>query len=163
MNSLCHEPQAVRYPPEGSGRAHRSKQGKVGMRKGFFLVLGGLMVAATLADSGAARAAGAAGAWAAPAACGAEPAAPSVDVSSVEHYNASVDKVTAYEKAARAYNTCVARSANKEETAISNEAREKIAHIHEGSATVQKRIAANFVHLTASLKAASAKFGGGAH
>lgn len=131
------------------------------MRKGFFLVLGGLLAGAALAESGSAHAASAGG-WGAPA-CGAEPAAPSVDVSSVEHYNASVDKVTAYEKAARAYNTCVARTANKEETAISNEAREKIAHIHEGSSAVQKRIAGNFVHLTASLKAASAKFGGGAH
>ncbi|MBS1015363.1 hypothetical protein [Acetobacter persici] len=130
------------------------------MRKGFFLVLGGLLAGAVLADSGTARAA--TGAWGAPA-CGAEPAAPAVDVSSVERYNASVDKVTAYEKVARAYNTCVARAANKEETAISNEAREKIAHIHEGSSVVQKRIAGNFVHLTASLKAASAKFGGSAH
>lgn len=130
------------------------------MRKGFFLVLGGLLAGSAVADSGAAQAAS--GAWGAPV-CGAEPAAPSVDVSSVERYNASVDKVTAYEKAARTYNTCVARAANKEETAISAEAREKIAHIHEGSSAVQKRIAGNFVHLTTALKTASTKFGGGAH
>ncbi|OUI85809.1 hypothetical protein [Acetobacter tropicalis] len=130
------------------------------MRKGFFLVCGAALMAALPVVSGQAQAATTA--WTA-SACGAEPTMPSMDVSSVEHYNASVDKATTYEKAARAYNGCVARTANKEETAISNEAREKIAHIHEGSAAVQKRIATNFSRMTASLRAGSSKFGGGSH
>lgn len=130
------------------------------MRKGFLLVCGVAVLVAQPLVQNVARAA--ATGWTA-AACGAEPTMPSLDVSSVEHYNASVDKATTYEKAARAYNSCVAKTANKEETAISNEAREKIAHIHEGSAAVQKHIAANFTRMTAVLKAGSAKFGGASH
>ncbi|MGV4876165.1 hypothetical protein [Acetobacter indonesiensis] len=130
------------------------------MRKGFLLVCGVAVLVAQPLVQNVAHAA--ATGWSA-AACGAEPTMPSLDVSSVEHYNASVDKATTYEKAARAYNSCVAKTANKEETAISNDAREKIAHIHEGSAAVQKHIAANFTRMTAALKAGSAKFGGASH
>ena len=95
-------------------------------------------------------------AWA-PQNCGSEPAAPAVDVSSVERYNASVDKVTAYQKEARAYNSCVVRSAMHEETAISEDAKERIAFVHDSSTAVQKRIAANFEKLTATLKAGNAR------
>ena len=127
------------------------------MRKGLFLVA--VMGAVTVLPISAAVAHAAGGAWSAPD-CGAEPAMPTLDVSSVEHYNASVDKATAYQKAARAYNTCVAKAANKQETAISNEAKEKIAYVHEGSLAVQKHIAANFTRMTATLKAGSSKFAG---
>lgn len=98
-----------------------------------------------------------------PSACGTEPEAPAVDVSSVEKYNASVDKVSAYEKAARTYHACVSKAAVKEETAISNDARDKIAHIHEGSTAVQQRIGANFTQLTSALKAGGAKLQKAAH
>ena len=124
------------------------------IRKGFYLIAG--LTAAQLCCSVAIPAQAAEKMWTA-SACGAEPVAPSVEVSSVDKYNASVDKVSAYEKAARTYNSCVAKAAVKEETAISNEAREKIAHIHEGSSTVQKRIAGNFTKLTTALKAGGAK------
>lgn len=128
------------------------------MRKGFFKVLSlATVLAAVAVLPVGAKAAYAAGSWSA-ADCGTEPAMPTLDVSTVEHYNASVDKATAYQKAARAYNTCVAKTANKQETAISNEAKEKIAYVHEGSAAVQKHIAANFAHMTAALKAGSSKF-----
>ncbi|MBO1327670.1 hypothetical protein OQ496_04165 [Acetobacter suratthaniensis] len=89
--------------------------------------------------------------------CGEEPAAPAVDVSSVERYNASVDKVSAYQKEARAYNSCVVRSALHEETAISEDAKDRITFVHDSSAAVQKRIAANFEKLTATLKAGSTR------
>ena len=95
-------------------------------------------------------------AWA-PQNCGSEPVAPAVDVSTVERYNASVDKVTAYQKEARAYNSCVVRSAMHEETAISEDAKERIAFVHDSSTAVQKRIAANFEKLTATLKAGNAR------
>ncbi|QHM92266.1 hypothetical protein [Acetobacter pasteurianus] len=124
------------------------------IRKGFYLIAG--LTAAQLCSSVAIPAQAADKMWTA-SACGAEPVPPSVEVSSVDKYNASVDKVSAYEKAARTYNSCVAKAAVKEETAISNEAREKIAHIHEGSSTVQKRIAGNFTKLTTALKAGGAK------
>lgn len=125
------------------------------MRKG--LLLAATLGVATVLSGGSVVAHAASGGWSA-AECGAEPAMPPLDVSSVEHYNASVDKATAYQKVARAYNTCVAKAANKQETAISNEAKDKIAYVHDGSLAVQKHIAANFSHMTATLKAGSAKF-----
>ncbi|MBV1836480.1 hypothetical protein [Acetobacter estunensis] len=91
--------------------------------------------------------------------CGSEPSMPSLDVSSVERYNASIDKATTYEKAARTYNACVSREATKQQTAISNEAKVKMGHIQEGSSAVQKRIGANFTKIASQLKAADAKFG----
>ncbi|GBR03577.1 hypothetical protein [Acetobacter oeni] len=90
--------------------------------------------------------------------CGSEPSAPALDVSGVDKYNSSVDRAAAYEKAARAYNACVSKEANREETIASNEARDKISHIHEGSTAVQQRIAANFTKMTTTLKAAGNKF-----
>lgn len=110
------------------------------------LVLPGLAVPAHAAERG----------WSA-AGCGDEPSAPAVDVSTVQRYNASVDQVSAYEKAARTYNACVTRAAVKEETAISDEARQKIAYVHDSSAAIQSRIASNFTRLTTALKAGGAK------
>lgn len=96
--------------------------------------------------------------WAAPASCGAEPAMPALDVSTVAKYNASVDKATEYQKAAKIYHSCVVKAASKEENAISNEARERITHVHEGSQLVQKRIAGHFAQISTVLKAGSKKF-----
>ncbi|WP_025885771.1 hypothetical protein [Asaia prunellae] len=89
--------------------------------------------------------------------CGQEPSAPAVSASDTAHYNASVDKFQAYEKAARNYNSCVASAAQKEEQAISEEARDRIAKIHAVSTGVQQRIAANFSHMSAELTAAGKK------
>ncbi len=128
------------------------------IQKGFLLAsIGGLVAVVVCAPAHAAQTR-----WT-PAACGAEPAAPVVDVSSVEKYNASVDKVSAYEKAARAYNACVSKTALKEETAISNDARDQIAYVHEGSTAVQQRIGANFTQLTTALKAGGARLQKAAH
>ncbi len=85
--------------------------------------------------------------------CGREPAAPAVDTTTIDRYNASIDRVAAYERAARGYNACVARAATTEQTAISNEARTRIDAIQAVSAGLQKRIAANFGALTAALRA----------
>lgn len=128
------------------------------LQKGFLLAsIGGLVAMVACAPAHAAERV-----WV-PSACGAEPDAPVVDVSTVEKYNASVDKVSAYEKAARTYNACVSKTAVKEETAISNDARDKIAYIHDGSTTVQQRIGANFTQLTTALKAGGAKLQKAAH
>ncbi|QDH17639.1 hypothetical protein [Swingsia samuiensis] len=91
--------------------------------------------------------------------CGAEPAMPVIKVGTVAQYNESVDRVTAYEKQARTYNACVSTQANREETAISQEASARISHIHAGSAAVQARIAATFQKLSATLTAAGRKLG----
>jgi hypothetical protein len=101
----------------------------------------------------------AAGSWS-PGNCGREPAAPVVDTSTIERYNASVDQVTAYEKAARSYNACVSKEATAEQTSISNNARSRIDSIQSVSAGVQKRIAANFTSLTGALRDAGAKLQG---
>lgn len=89
--------------------------------------------------------------------CGQEPSAPTITATDTAHYNASVDRFQAYEKEARSYNSCVASAAQKEEQAISEEARDRIAKIHAVSTGVQQRIAANFSHLSADLTAAGKK------
>lgn len=89
--------------------------------------------------------------------CGQEPDAPVITGGDTAHYNASVDRFSAYEKAARAYNACVSAQASKEETAISEDARARIAKVHATSVAVQQRIAANFAKLSALLTAASHK------
>ncbi|MEW9272686.1 hypothetical protein [Gluconobacter oxydans] len=114
------------------------------------------LVVAGIAGSGSASAAEAA--WTA-SKCGVEPQAPVVKAATVAQYNESVDRVTAYEKAARVYNACVAAQANREETAISQEASARISHVHAGSAAVQSHIAASFQTLSANLAAASRKLG----
>ncbi len=96
------------------------------------------------------------GGWSA-AQCGREPAAPAVDTTTIDRYNASVDRVTAYERAARSYNACVSKAATTEQTAISNEARTRIDAIQAVSSGVQKRIAANFGALTEALRAGTPK------
>lgn len=92
-----------------------------------------------------------------PAGCGREPPAPAVDTSTIDRYNASVDHVTVYEKAARSYNACVSKAAVAEQTAISNDARTRIDAIQAVSSGVQKRIAGNFTTLTTALRDAGPK------
>ncbi|GBR29138.1 hypothetical protein [Kozakia baliensis] len=91
--------------------------------------------------------------------CGREPEAPSVTATDTAHYNASVDRFQTYEKAARAYNSCVSTQAQREESAISEDARARIAKIHAVSSGVQQRIAGNFSHISAQLTAAGKKLG----
>ena len=91
--------------------------------------------------------------------CGHEPAPPSVDSGSVDRYNASIDRVSAYDKAARLYSACVTKQAVAEQTAISNDARTRMAAVNNAAASVQRRIAGNFNALSAQLKAAQQKLG----
>ncbi|MCQ8279409.1 hypothetical protein NFI95_13265 [Acetobacteraceae bacterium KSS8] len=91
------------------------------------------------------------GGWS-PSHCGREPAPPTVETSTIARYNASIDAVTAYDQAARSYNSCVSRSATEEQTAISAQAKQRIDAIQAVSEAVQKRIAANFTALSAALK-----------
>lgn len=96
--------------------------------------------------------------WSAPN-CGREPAPPAVESGSVERYNASIDRVSAYDKAARAYSGCVSKQAVAEQNAISNDARLRMASINAVATSVQKRIAGNFGALSAQLRAAGQKLG----
>ena len=95
-----------------------------------------------------------------PAGCGHEPMPPSIDAGSVDHYNASIDRVGAYDAAARSYSACVTREALAEQTAISNRARARMDAINAVATSVQKRIAGNFNALSAQLRAAGKKLGG---
>jgi len=124
------------------------------LRSFSYALLFGLFAAAC----GAAVHAAHAESWTATA-CGAEPQAPKADVSSVAAYNASVDKITAYQKAARTYDACMSASASKDETAISEDARVRIGHIHDAVVAAHGRIAANFTHQNEMLQAASKKLG----
>ena len=89
-------------------------------------------------------------AWAAdawtPKTCGTEPAAPKIDLGTVEKYNASAKKVTQYQKDAQAYNTCV-----------SKEAAAKIQAINASATAIQKTIWGNFDRYSAAFKAAAKK------
>ncbi len=96
-------------------------------------------------------AAAAPGGWS-PAGCGREPQPPVVETTTIARYNASIDAVTAYDAAARTYNACVSRTATAEQTAISDQARQRIDRIQQVSTGVQQRIAANFAALGAALK-----------
>ncbi|MGI4942804.1 MAG: hypothetical protein ACRYHQ_19935, partial [Janthinobacterium lividum] len=80
------------------------------------------------------------GTWSAP--CGREPVAPVVDTSTVDRFNAAVDHVTLYEKAARSYSACISKAATVQQTAVSNDAKTRIDAIQAVSSGVQKRIAA---------------------
>ncbi|MCQ8241314.1 hypothetical protein [Rhizosaccharibacter radicis] len=91
--------------------------------------------------------------------CGQEPAPPRVEGGTVERYNASVDRVSAYDQAARSFNSCVSREAVAQQTAASEDARNRIAAIQAGSGAVRNRIAANFQSLSAQLKQANEKLG----
>lgn len=96
--------------------------------------------------------------WGAPN-CGHEPGPPAVEAGSVDRYNASIDRVSAYDKAARAYSACVSRQAIADQSAISNDARNRMAVINGAATAVQRRIASNFGALSAQLKAAGQKLG----
>jgi len=120
------------------------------IRRGVFVVCGLLVVGPVCAAEAG---------WSADR-CGREPAAPTVTATSTAEYNASVDRVTAYEKAARAYNSCVSGQAGSAENAISQEARGRIEKIHAASSAVQQRIAANFSALTRQLTVAGKRLGG---
>ncbi|WP_203413057.1 hypothetical protein [Entomobacter blattae] len=87
-------------------------------------------------------------AWA-PTQCGKEPEKPTLDVASVERYNASTEKFTAYEKAARSYYACALK-----------EARQETAPIMNGMKTIHNRMTENLNGLNAKLQAAHKKLGG---
>ncbi|MCE2577390.1 hypothetical protein [Gluconacetobacter entanii] len=93
----------------------------------------------------------AAGGWT-PKGCGAAPVAPKVDSADVSRFNASVDRVNAYEKAARTYATCVAAASTKEQAAISADASARMHRVHESAAQVQKQVSDQFARLSAEMK-----------
>ncbi len=102
--------------------------------------------------------AGPALAWSA-AGCGVEPSPPAVQGGSVERYNASIDRVGAYDNAARAFSACVGKASLAEQTAISNDARQRMNAVNAVALGVQRRIGSNFTALSAQLRSAGQKLG----
>ncbi len=95
----------------------------------------------------------AASAWS-PSGCGHEPFPPAIEGGTVQRYNSSIDRAGAYEKAARAYSSCVTREALAQQNAISSAARARMDAINAVAVSVQKRISGNFGALSAQLKSA---------
>ena len=87
-----------------------------------------------------------------PTQCGREPAPPPVETATVERYNASVDRVTLYERQARAFDACVSKAAGAAQTAISDDARQRINAVQDTRVALQRRITANFATLGAALR-----------
>ncbi|APH54095.1 Hypothetical protein GbCGDNIH9_0843 [Granulibacter bethesdensis] len=81
-----------------------------------------------------------------PSKCGAEPSAPTIDLSNYAKYGESVKKVNQYQKDAQAYNTCVRNEAKTEMDAISKSA-----------SAIQKGIWDNFSKYNAAFKEAESK------
>lgn len=125
------------------------------MRGGFmargFMALCGVAVLHCVLPFAAARAQPAAGGWV-PRGCGAAPVAPKVDSADVSRFNASVDRVNAYEKAARTYATCVSAASAKEQAAISADASARMHRVHDSATQVQKQVSEQFTRLSAEMK-----------
>ncbi|MDI2113446.1 hypothetical protein [Commensalibacter nepenthis] len=95
--------------------------------------------------------------WAA--SCGHEPKAPSINVSNVSNYNSSVEHYTAYDKAARAYYSCVAKAAHAKQAAISQKAAADMEPYKKVTTDVRNRITANLTKIQTELKAGGKKLG----
>lgn len=95
--------------------------------------------------------------WAA--SCGHEPKVPTVNVSNVTNYNSSVEQYTAYDKAARAYYSCVAKAAHAKQTAISQKAAADMEPYKKTTSEVRSRITANLTKIQTELKAGGKKLG----
>ncbi|MCT6880715.1 MAG: hypothetical protein M3Z67_09595 [Commensalibacter sp.] len=89
--------------------------------------------------------------------CGGEPKAPAINVSSVENYNASVDRFKAYEKAARTYYACVVKQSNQKQAVISQKAKSEMEVYQKVSVEVHNRISGNFNKIDTELKTAAKK------
>ena len=87
-----------------------------------------------------------------PTQCGREPAPPPVETATVERYNTSVDRVTLYERQARAFDACMSKAAGAAQAAISDDARRRIDAVQDARVALQRRIAANFAALGAALR-----------
>ena len=76
------------------------------------------------------------GVWS-PSNCGAEPAVPVIDQSSVDAYNQSVKKINDWQQKANAYNGCLIKEANADNTLISNSANDEQARFRAAIGKIQ--------------------------
>ncbi|MGR9015113.1 MAG: hypothetical protein ACU83U_15870 [Gammaproteobacteria bacterium] len=76
------------------------------------------------------------GTWS-PSACGTEPEVPVIDQSSVEAYNNSVKAINDWQQKANAYNGCLIKEANADNTLIANSANEEQARLRAAIERIQ--------------------------
>ncbi|MDD5322712.1 MAG: hypothetical protein PHD43_19290 [Methylococcales bacterium] len=69
------------------------------------------------------------GTWS-PSDCGAEPAPPVVEQSSVDAYNQSIKAINEWQQKANAYNTCLINEANKDNAHIAKTANDEQGRFH---------------------------------
>ena len=76
------------------------------------------------------------GGWS-PSGCGPEPAVPVVDQSSVDAYNQSVKAINDWQQKANAYNGCLIKEANVDNTLIANSANDEQARLRAAIEKIQ--------------------------
>jgi len=80
------------------------------------------------------------GAWS-PSGCGDEPAFPSIDQSSVAAYNQSVQAINDWQQKAHAYNDCLIKEANTDNSLIANAAKAEQARLRAAIEKIQAEAA----------------------
>lgn len=76
------------------------------------------------------------GAWS-PSGCGAEPVVPVIDQSSVDAYNQSVKAINDWQQKAHAYNGCLIKEANADNSLIANSANDEQARLRAAIEKIQ--------------------------
>jgi len=76
------------------------------------------------------------GAWS-PSGCGAEPAVPVIDQSSVDAYNQGVKAINDWQQKANAYNGCLIKEANADNALIANSANDEQARLRAAIEKIQ--------------------------
>lgn len=96
--------------------------------------------------------------WAA--SCGNEPKAPSINVSNISNYNASVDRLRNYDKAVRPYYACIVKQARAKQLFINQKAKNEMEVVHKSMAEINTRITNNLNKMQAEIVAANKKLKG---
>ncbi len=81
------------------------------------------------------------GAWL-PSGCGAEPSVPVIDQGSVDAYNQSIKAINDWQQKTNAYNGCLIKEANADNTLIANAANDEQARLKASIGKIQAETAA---------------------
>ncbi|CAK7192423.1 hypothetical protein COMNV_00620 [Commensalibacter sp. Nvir] len=91
--------------------------------------------------------------------CGQEPKAPTVNTSTINNYNNSIENFNAYNKAIRAYYSCIAKLAHDKQLAISQKAKSDMDFYQKASSDIRTRITATLTKLQNEIKTGGQKIG----
>lgn len=92
--------------------------------------------------------------------CGSEPKVPSINVSNVSNYNASVDHLNNYNKAVRTYYACIVKQARAKQLAISQKAKSEMEAIQKTTTEINTHITSNLTKMRAEIVAGNKKLNG---